>query len=321
MIRDQSSASYDSTVLEGTTFNDIDIETLRAYRGEMRVYNPDHMWNRCTDEEFASMIGAIGHSTNQLTVAGLLMFGKEQVIYSYFPRFKLDYIEYRGRDGPWSYRRVTGDGLWNGNVFNYFLAVRGRISDELDIPLEIGKDMRRIADTDVRKAVRECLLNSLIHADYLGNLVVKIERTSKNIRVMNSGLFRIPIEIAERGGESDPRNVVISKMFSLIGFVERAGVGINYIFKTWEERFGKCPVIEEDTGNQRVIVELNTDKVENDVDEMIIDEISSDSKTSASKISKRIGVPVPTVKVHIKSMKERGILERVGGTRGYWELK
>ena len=155
MIRDQSSASYDSTVLEGTSFSDIDMETLRSYRGEMRVYNPDHMWNRCTDEEFASMIGAIGHSSDKLTVAGLLMFGKEQVIYTYFPRFKLDYIEYHDIDEPWSYRKVTGDGLWNGNIFNYFLGVRGRISDELDLPLEIGGDMRRITDTDVRKAVRE----------------------------------------------------------------------------------------------------------------------------------------------------------------------
>ena len=54
MIRDQSAVSYDSTILEGTSFKDIDVETLRAYRNEMRVYNPDHMWNGCTDEEFAT---------------------------------------------------------------------------------------------------------------------------------------------------------------------------------------------------------------------------------------------------------------------------
>ena len=321
MIRDQSAVSYDSTILEGTSFKDIDVETLRAYRNEMRVYNPDHMWNGCTDEEFASMIGAVGHSSEQLTAAGLLMFGKEQAIYAYFPRFKLDYMEHSDDGLPWSYRRVTGDGLWNGNIFNYFLTVRNRISSDLELPFEIGKDMRRIADNDVRKAVRETLLNSLIHADYLGDLVVKIEKWYGKIRVANSGLFRIPVEVAEKGGESDPRNASIAKMFSLIGFVERAGVGINYIFNVWKKRFGRVPKVTEDTDNQRTIVELNISKDEGkDVDKIIIEEISLDPSVSAPKISTRAGVSVPTVKNHMKSMKEQGIIRRIGGTRGRWEL-
>ena len=321
MIRDQSSTSYDSTVLEDMTFDDIDIDSLHAYRNEMRVYSPDHMWNGCSDKEFAYMIGAIGHSSEHLTVAGLLMFGKEPSINAFLPRFKLDYIEYPGSEDTWSYRMVTGDGLWNGNIFNFFSTVRSRISGSIDRPLEIGPDMRRIADTDIHRAVRECLLNALIHADYLGSLVVKIERFSREIRLSNSGLFRIPLEIAERGGESDPRNAVIAKMFSMIGLMERAGVGISFVFNTWKKQFEKEPVIREDVENQRVTVVLSTGK--HDVfttGDLIVDLISKDPKISATKMSSEIGVSVPTIKNHLKRLTDEGVIKRVGGTRGYWDL-
>ncbi len=321
MIRDQSSSSYDSTVLEDMTFDDIDTDSLHAYRNEMRTYSPDHMWNGCTDREFARMIGAVGHSSEHLTVAGLLMFGKEPSINAFLPRFKLDYTEYPGTDETWSYRLVTGDGLWNGNIFNFFSAVRGRISGGIDRPLKIGSDMRRIADTDVHRAVRECLLNTLIHADYLGSLVVKIERFPREIRFSNSGLFRIPLEIAERGGESDPRNAVIAKMFSMIGLMERAGVGISYVFSTWKKQFGKVPVIREDTGNQRVAVVLSMGRKDTfTTGEMIMDLISKDPKISAARMSSEIGVSVPTVKNHLRRLTEEGVVRRVGGTRGHWEI-
>ena len=321
MIRDQSTSSYDSTVLDGTSFDDLDLDSLRAYRNEMRSYNPDHMWNGCTDKDFARMIGAIGHSSKQLTVAGLLMFGKEEVINAFFPRFKLDYIEYPKPDSPWSYRLVTGDGLWNGNIFNFFSTVRSRISSNVDRPLAVGPDMRRIADTDVHKAIRESLLNSLVHADYLGNLVVKIERYPEEIMLLNSGLFRIPLEIAERGGESDPRNAIIAKMFSLVGLVERAGVGLNFVFRTWRDHFEKEPVVMEDTRYQRVIVVLSVGKDATfTTEEQMIDLISKDSKISAVKMAKEIGVSVPTIKNHLKILIDNGTIKRIGGTRGYWEL-
>ena len=320
MLRDNTASSYDSTLLEGTSFKDIDLDSLRSYRNEMRTYNPDHMWNGCSDEEFASVIGAVGHSSDRLTVAGLLMFGREDAIYAYMPRFKLDYIERpRAFSNVWTYRLVTGDGLWNGNVYNFFCKVRGRISSDLDRPLEIGPDMRRVDDTDLHKAVRECLLNSLIHADYLGRLVVKIEKDPDSLTFMNSGLFRIPLETAEKGGESDPRNSVMARMFSMIGLVERAGSGLSYVFRTWKDRKGMEPVVTEDTDKQRVKVELflrGKDSVS--VGEMMIDIITDDPTVTASELASMLGVSLSTVKNNLRRLKESGAITRVGSTRGYW---
>ena len=51
-----------------------------------------------------------------------------------------------------------------------------------------------------------------------------------------------------RGGESDPRNKALMKMFNLINIGERAGSGVPDIFRVWEEQGWKEPVIEERFG-------------------------------------------------------------------------
>ena len=322
MMRDKSETSYDSVVLENTDYSEIDTDTLHSFRNFMSSHNPKHRWNSVSDEQFAEMIGATVTKAGRsnLTVAGLLMFGKEYVIYREFPGFKLDYREYFDDDTRWNYRIVTGDGLWEGNVFNYYIRVASRIVSELDVPLSIGDDMVRVDDTETHKAVREALLNSLIHADYRGNLTVSVERRRYSISISNSGLFRIPLAEAEKGGKSDPRNMSIAKMFSLIGMVERAGVGVNFIMNIWGQEFKRRVIIEEDVKNDIVTLELPVGKVKDfkPREKKIIELMSDDPKITKMEISESLGVSVPTISNDIKSMIAKGFIVREGGPRGRW---
>lgn len=47
------------------------------------------------------------------------------------------------------------------------------------------------------------------------------------------------------GGESDPRNKALMKMFNLIGIGERAGSGVPELFSVWENEGWVEPIIEE----------------------------------------------------------------------------
>ncbi|MCK4619606.1 MAG: winged helix-turn-helix domain-containing protein, partial [Desulfobacterales bacterium] len=53
----------------------------------------------------------------------------------------------------------------------------------------------------------------------------------------------------------------------------------------------------------------------------IIEIIKSDNKISYRAIAKKLDINDSAVDKHIKSLKEKGILKRVGGTRGHWEVK
>ncbi len=301
------SFSYDSIAIGGTSIDDIDMNALHRFREEMRNHNPDHGWNVLSDKEFMRMAGAMHYRSDQLSVAGLLMFGKEPAIYIRCPNFKLDYREYEGKGPGWSYRLVTGDGTWNGNIYNFLSTVRTRLSEGMD--------------RDVQKALTECLLNALIHADYLGKDIVKIAKYPESVKMTNSGTFRIPLKDAVLNKDSAPRNETIARMFHLLDLVNRAGIGLTIIHKVWRQHFARDPVILEDVGRQRVTVELLTGKEEKStVDELIINMITFDSSVSAVKIAKELKISVPTVKNHLKAMKDAGIIRRVGGTRGVWEV-
>jgi len=72
----------------------------------------------------------------------------------------------------------------------------------------------------------------------------------------NPGLMRIPIDLAIKGGESDCRNRIIQKMFTLIGYSERAGSGIPKIYSGWNSQNWTKPLLYEKQEPPQTIIEL-----------------------------------------------------------------
>lgn len=62
------------------------------------------------------------------------------------------------------------------------------------------------------------------------------------------------------GGESDPRNKALMKMFNLINIGERAGSGVPNIFNVWEDEGWEEPVIEERFDPDRTVLTLSFKK-------------------------------------------------------------
>lgn len=62
------------------------------------------------------------------------------------------------------------------------------------------------------------------------------------------------------GGESDPRNKALMKMFNLIDIGERAGSGVPDIFNVWEDEGLEEPIIEERFDPDRTVLTLSFEK-------------------------------------------------------------
>mgnify|MGYP000167007308 FL=1 len=52
MFIDASDSGIDGSLLEGFTMEDVDLNTLKAYRIEYEHHNPEHVWNNIEDKEF-----------------------------------------------------------------------------------------------------------------------------------------------------------------------------------------------------------------------------------------------------------------------------
>lgn len=184
------------------------------------------------------MIRAIDRTTDKLTLAGLLMFGKIQDIMDTLPNYFLDYREVNDvTTERWSHRITSSpDEGWNGSLWGFFNKIVNRLTSDIEVPFALDKDMMRIADTDVHKSVREGLANSLVHTDYSSSGSIVIEKGYDYFKFSNPGNLRVPADIAMAGGRSDPRNGILHQMFSHLGFGERAGSGLFMISSVWKNK-------------------------------------------------------------------------------------
>ena len=76
-----------------------------------------------------------------------------------------------------------------------------------------------------------------------------IDSYDNKIVMKNPGLSIVGKRQMLRGGDSEPRNANIMKMFNLLGFGEHAGSGVPDIFSIWEQAGYVEPNIEEFFGN------------------------------------------------------------------------
>ncbi|SIS62823.1 ATP-binding protein [Salimicrobium flavidum] len=187
------------------------------------------------------------------------MFGKEHTITEHFPHYFLDYREKLSAEPEdrWSNRITSQDGTWSGNLFEFYFKVIERITSELDVPFHLDPEtLMRKADSPVRKALREAVLNTIIHANYYGSVGVVIEKEKNNFVFSNPGVFRMPLDKALEGGNSDPRNPTIFKIFSQLGLGERSGYGLESIYMTWKSKHWKRPSIREEVQPERTTLTL-----------------------------------------------------------------
>jgi len=329
MMRDNTDAALDSHVLDRFDMNDIDKETLSRYRTLMKINDEGHLWNNLPDEEFLRLIGAADKDADgklRPTAAGLLMFGHEYRISREYPDYKVDYFEYLDIGVEWEHRIVSGDGKWTGNIFDFYVKVANSLKLSINRPFVIGENWRRIDDTDIDKAVRESLINALIHADYRGRMGIRIEVRPGTVTVRNPGLFRMPIREAKAGGHSDPRNPTLAKMFGLTGAVERAGSGLYRIIEIWKKNGFESPKIEEELlpPTVKITLSMKMDPKTSVIpdEERIIRLIRADNSISLDKISKETGISRSRTELIVKGLRETGRLERIGEKKGgRWVVK
>ena len=249
MIKDSNIQSNDKTCLEEFTLEDLNLESISSYKQMLKASNPSHIFLTMTDEQFYLNLGIAKKGTDGLlhpTRAGLLMFGKEYRITDEFSHYFLDYQDHREETPEirWIDRVQSSSGDWSGNVFDFFFKVYNKLIQDLTIPFKLD-GVQRIDDTEMHKALREALCNTLSNADYYGTRGIVIKKYRDRIEFSNPGSMRMSIEEAFAGGNTDPRNETILKIFSLIKIGERAGTGIQTILHVINMFGYSKPIIEE----------------------------------------------------------------------------
>ncbi len=258
MMRDASPKTQDMRLIEKMGLDVFDEDSIASYRSRLQNNRRGTFWDKMDDKEFIYRIGAVGRSEDgklHPTGAGLLLFGHEYEIVKEYPNYFLDYQEQLDNSTRWTDRVASHTGNWSGNIYDFFYKVYPKLVEDIKVPFKLD-GVTRVDDTPVHRALREALLNCLIHADYYERCGVTIIKRKNEIIFSNPGLIRIGVDVARLGGLSDPRNSTLIKAFNLIEIGERSGNGVPSIFYIWETNGWREPTIQEQVNPDRTILTL-----------------------------------------------------------------
>lgn len=256
MLRDSNDSGNDGFLVEGYTIDDIDEESLKSYRTEFELKNPDHVWNSIDNVSFLTNLGCYSKDRmtgkEGLTLAGLLMFGKGLPIRERFDNIRMDYIDKTNLipGMRWS-DRVTYDGRWENNLYNFFKIVVRKLTIDLKRPFVL-EGLSRVDDTPIHKAVREAVTNLIIHSDYLINGILKVEKLDNCLHLSNPGSLKLPVALIYRGGNSKARNPRMQSVLRMIGYGDNIGSGFPTILDAWQKENWRKPDLNEDVNLHQV---------------------------------------------------------------------
>lgn len=188
-------------------------------------------------------------------------------------------------------------------------------------------------------ALREAVLNAIIHNDYINGSYPVFEIYDDRIEVISSG--GLPIGLSEDEffkGRSTPRNKELMRVFSDMDMCEQLGSGMKKILKTYpasifdiSEHFISAKfdyekealqVLEDQTGGiVGVNVGVNVGVKLSETAQKTIEIISRTPYVTALAISEKIGKTKRTVERAIKELTDNGYIKHVGADKsGYYEI-
>lgn len=184
------------------------------------------------------------------TVAGMLLFGKDpQTFLSESFIICTHFAGNRGREAI-----ATKD--FTGNLLEQFEECFSYILSRLSKEFFIGEDGIRHEQLEIPAiAVRESLINAIVHRHYSMSSPTKIIIYDDRMEFITPGNFPGPIRPNHFDlGVTFLRNGVIARIFRELGIIEKMGTGLITIFESYQERELIRPIIREGIGIVKYIL-------------------------------------------------------------------
>ena len=180
------------------------------------------------------------------------------------------------------------------------------------------------------KALREFLVNAIVHMDYSLQHPIEIRISGDRLEISNAGglMKGITVDSLKSGKKSLRRNERLAEVFYASGMVENWGQGIVKALIECRNNGNPEPTFLDSSDRFTVSIEGSKNKGIVSVDEVpdpadlsdvvdvrIIEIIRKDPRVTAKQMSESLGLSVRTIRRHISSLTAEGYISREGTTR------
>ncbi|MDP4238981.1 MAG: ATP-binding protein [Bacteroidota bacterium] len=129
-----------------------------------------------------------------------------------------------------------------------------------------------------------------------------------------------------------PRNPIIANACFFAGYIDTWGRGTLKIINACKEAGLPEPDIKEMNGGVEVTIFLQTidnetsgpigGPIDNLTDRQkeVLQIIEEHNKISKRKLAEQLNINVSAAQAHLDILKEKGLIRREGGTRGFWKI-
>lgn len=216
-----------------------------------------HPWMQMTDVELMKsanlIIKDMSTGIHGITLAGILIFGKDTTILSALPHHRTDAIlriinidRYDDRDDI------------RTNLIESYDRLRSFVRKHLNDVFYLESDIR-VSLLD--KISREIVVNMLIHREYSNAYPAKLIIENNKIYTENANRANGIGEIDINDFTPYPKNPVIARFFKEIGYADELGSGIRNTVKYTQLYSGAVPVFEEGNVFKTYIPNIHTNVV------------------------------------------------------------
>jgi predicted HTH transcriptional regulator len=215
-------------------------------------------------DEFLVKMRILDRETQQCTFAGLLFFGQREAVEKYFADFRIDVLEipgtsYTDASSRYTFRLTEDDyeNLWEA----YFECMK-RLRKEVDVEFKLNPEGFGEELSPGLLAVREALVNMLMHADYFAPACPRVRIFNNHIEYYNPGGLPKPLKELKGNDLSIPRNPILAKLFRMVKLAENAGYGFDKIDYNWKVYNNSTPeyIIDLDAVIVKLLTQENVQK-------------------------------------------------------------
>lgn len=252
------------------------------------------------------------HTHVYATTAGILLFGKQPQ--HFFSEAMIICSHFKGIEG----REAIASIDCVGTLFEQFETAYEFILSRLSKSFVIQGPRREEKLEIPHEAIREALLNLLVHRNYHYSSPSKIAIYRDRIEFFSPGIFSNPTIVNNlQSGFSYIRNIAICKVFREADYIEKIGSGFITIFKSYKKWGLKPPIVIEGEGFVKCILPRIGARVE-EIDELqlVMDLFDTMNSINISDVMSRLQLTRPTAGRKINALVKKGLIQKKGKGRG-----
>lgn len=246
------------------------------------------------------------------TVGGVLLFGRERE--KYFPDAWIKMGRFLGTN-----RETLVD---HAEINDFPLLAIERIISFIKRNIRQSAAIKEIYRHDIWEypisALREAVINALVHADYSQKgSPIRISLMSDRIEVDNPGTLPLGLTIEDiKQGISKLRNRVLGRVFNELGLIEQWGSGIQRIIAACQKAGLREPLFEEVGFNFRVTLysTVKQSPQTDEIDRKILGYLQEKGGLSTKMISRFISLSPRATRSRMIALADKGLVVEVGSS-------